>query len=400
MANLLDTFLGNPDQTQALGLLGAGMMNGGFSRGAPMAMQYLSEAPQRRRQGLLQEMQMAEAQQKMEDAQRQRQFMQNLPEGGNPMLRQAAMAGVISPADYIKSTLPKGLEFGKINPGDYTPESLQAAQATGDHTKLVPVRKLELGPGGQAYNPWMIQPGTVMNDPQKPFMIGPGGALVPNQPVQDYQLRKARAGASNVSVTTKQETEEAKSVGKFFGDNYADVQKSGLTAQSSINRIDRLGQLLDGVDTGKFAPLGVEVAKGAQAFGLNIDPKLSNKEAAIALSSEMALQLRNPYGGAGMPGAMSDADRNFLAGMVPGIEKTPEGRKAIMQTARKLAQRDMEVARMARTYRQKNGSINEGFYDELARHSEANPLFGGASPRAGQAAANPAIDDLVKKYAR
>jgi hypothetical protein len=46
-----------------------------------------------------------------------------------------------------------------------------------------------------------------------------------------------------------------------------------------------------------------------------------------------------------------------------------------MDSARKLAQRDIEVARLAREYRKKNGSINEGFYDELARFSESKPLF-------------------------
>jgi hypothetical protein len=193
---------------------------------------------------------------------------------------------------------------------------------------------------------------------------------------EQFQREMKRAGASNVSVNTRQETEEAKTVGKFFGDDYAKVQQSGFTAQSSVNRLGRLEQLLDGVDTGKFAPLGLEVAKAAKAAGLNIDDKLSNKEAAVALSSEIALQLRNPAGGAGMPGAMSDADRNFLSGMVPGIEKTPEGRKLIIETGKKLAKRDIEVARLARDYRKQNGSIDEGFYDGLSEYSAKNPLFG------------------------
>jgi hypothetical protein len=116
---------------------------------------------------------------------------------------------------------------------------------------------------------------------------------------------------------------------------------------------------------------------------------MQNKEAAQALSSEIALQLRNPSGGAGMPGAMSDADRQFLANMVPGLATTPEGRKLMIETATKLAQRDKEVAAMARKYRQKKGNIDEGFYDELAQFSSAKPLFGKSDG---------GVDALVEKY--
>lgn len=183
------------------------------------------------------------------------------------------------------------------------------------------------------------------------------------------------APAPSAVVNLKQETEEAKATGKFFGEAFADIQKSGFTAQSKINQYDRLGQLLEGVNTGKFTPTGLEVAKAASSLGLNIDPNMSNKEAANALSGEIALSLRNPSGGAGMPGAMSDADRQFLVNMVPGLATTPEGRALMIDTAKKMAKRDIDVARMARSYRQKYGTINEGFYDELAKFSEANPLF-------------------------
>ncbi|MBD2222702.1 hypothetical protein H6G33_37925 [Calothrix sp. FACHB-1219] len=185
----------------------------------------------------------------------------------------------------------------------------------------------------------------------------------------------SHAPAANTNVVLKQEGEEAKSVGKFFGDAYASMQNAGFSAQSKVNRYDRLGQLLDGVNTGKFTSAGLEVAKAANALGFTLDPNMANKEAAQALSSEIALELRNPAGGAGMPGALSDTDRQFLVSMVPGLASTPEGRTLMLETSKKIAKRDMDVARMAREYRKRNGSIDEGFYDELARFSTANPLF-------------------------
>lgn len=196
----------------------------------------------------------------------------------------------------------------------------------------------------------------------------------------------SHAPAANTNVLLKQEGEEAKSVGKFFGDAYANIQNAGFSAQSKVSRYNRLGELLEGVNTGKFSAAGLELAKAGQSLGFNIDPNIGNKEAAQALSSEIALELRNPSGGAGMPGAMSDKDREFLASMVPGLATTPQGRKQMLETGQKLAQRDMQVAKMAREYRKRNGTIDEGFYDELARYSEQNPLFKQSAPAQSPAA--------------
>lgn len=340
-----------------------------------------------------------EQQKAQQEEQRKRQFLGTLP-APDPSNQAAAImhrgvqAGAIPIGDYLKTVTPKTLEFGKVDPKDYTPESLREASATGDYTKLVPVRKMEVV-GNRAVNLYDTKPGTVFDqvDPNKPFALV-GGQMVPNSSYQNYELNKARAGAARNTLINQTEREESKAIGKFFGESFAKSQEAGLGAQGQLNRLGRLEQLLEGVDTGKFAPLGLEVSKTAQSLGLNIDPKLSNKEAAVALSGEIALQLRNPSGGAGMPGAMSDQDRNFLTGMVPGIEKTPEGRKLIIETGKKLAQRDVDVARLARQYRQKKGTIDEGFYDELAKFSAANPLF--KAPAAAPQSSN--VDALLKKY--
>jgi len=193
----------------------------------------------------------------------------------------------------------------------------------------------------------------------------------------------APAAVTNVNMT--QEKEESKAVGKGFGEQYNDLQKSGLDAGGKIARFSRLEQLLAGVTTGKFTPTTTQIAAAAESVGLNIDPSLPAKQAAEALSNEIALQLRNPSGGAGMPGALSDKDREFLVGMTPGLAKTAEGNQMIIDSAKKLAKRDQDVARIAREYRKKNGTLDEGFYDELQRFSEANQLFegGGAAKPAG-----------------
>lgn len=210
--------------------------------------------------------------------------------------------------------------------------------------------------------------------------VAVGGQKMPeilNPAVQKARLEVAAAGKPSMStqVTMKQEGEEAKTVGKFFGENYADIQKAGFNAPSKIARADRLNQLLENVDTGKLTPAGTELAAYAESAGFKIDKNLGNKQAAQALANEMALELRNPAGGAGMPGALSDSDRNFLTSMTPGLSTSPEGRKQITETMQKMAKRDQEVAKLARDYRTKNGSIDEGFYNQMRAYSDSHPLF-------------------------
>ncbi len=140
-------------------------------------------------------------------------------------------------------------------------------------------------------------------------------------------------------------------------------------------KYDRMDQLLSGIQTGKIVPAMTNIQSIADSLGISVDKTLPAKQAFQALSGEVALSLRNPSDGAGMPGALSDRDLSFLQSMTPDLGKTTEGNKLIIQTARKLAKRDQDVAKMAREYRKKNGQFDEGFFDQLAAYSEKNQLF-------------------------
>lgn len=182
----------------------------------------------------------------------------------------------------------------------------------------------------------------------------------------------------------KQEGAESATVGKGFGEQYLDIQKTGLQAPGKVAKYARLGSLIEGVNTGKLTPLGTDIAATAASLGFNIDKKLGNKQAAEALSNSIALELRSTSEGGGMPGAMSDADREYLKAMVPNIGKTPEANKLMIEAATKIAQRQQEVARLARDYRTRHGHIDEGFYNDLQTYSDSHPLFSGAAPASNQ----------------
>lgn len=281
----------------------------------------------------------------------------------------------------LRQTLVKDTPFGKVDPKDYTPESIARFSMTRNFADLQPRTKMEVV-NGVAVNPYQLAPGQVLpQDPNQPFQIGPDGRTpVPNTPFQQYRERVAAAGAARNSQTTvlKQEGKEAETVGKFFGDAYANIQTAGFNASSKIAKLDRLDKLLaGGVNTGKFAPALKEIAGAAESLGIKIDPNLGAAQAFEAIANEMALAARDPSSGAGMPGAMSDADRRFLTDTVPGLTKTREGNRLIIEATRRLVKRDQDVARLARDYRKKRGAIDEGFYDVLADFSARTPLFDG-----------------------
>lgn len=200
------------------------------------------------------------------------------------------------------------------------------------------------------------------------------------------------------TVIMKEENEESKTVGKFHGELYGKLQQSGLDAQSKLGQLARMKQMLVGYNTGKLTPTLKDLAAWGQSFGITLDSKLGEKEAVESLTNGLAMAARNPSGGAGMPGAMSDADRVFLQNTVPGLSKSKNGNVLIIETMRRLARRDIEVAQFAAKYRAAKGHIDTDFAIELQKWADANPLF---ADMAGGATAPSApdpkrVDELVR----
>jgi hypothetical protein len=305
------------------------------------------------------------------------------------------MAGVRDQATYEQAKQVAaqqfGPEFAARIPAQYDPAVIAQAQQQAMSVK----ERLEQEWKAKGYDLDVRKQGeveranvtrerqTAANDIMTPD--GKGG-FITNRPLIGAKASIAKAGATSVSVNATQEKEESKAVGKFLGEQYADIQKAGIGAQTKLDRAGRMEQLLEKINTGKFEGAKKEAAAVGQAFGITIDPNLGDKEAFEALSNQLALEARNPSGGAGMPGAMSDKDREFLVQITPNLTKTPDGNRKIIETAKKLAKRDADVARLAREYRNKSGTLDEGFFEELRQYSNANPLFAdkpAGAPKAG-----------------
>lgn len=187
--------------------------------------------------------------------------------------------------------------------------------------------------------------------------------------------------------TTAQETADAaakaglvksaEATAADVADTRKTIMNSAFSAPSSIAKYQQLGKLLQDVDGGTLTATGTNIASTMNSLGFKIDKNLPNKEAAASLGNEMALELRSPANGAGMPGALSDKDREFLVGMVPNAGQTTQGRQMLIQSKIAVLQRQQQVATFARNYEKKYGRLDNGFFDQMQAWSNANPLFGG-----------------------
>lgn len=195
--------------------------------------------------------------------------------------------------------------------------------------------------------------------------------------------------AQSINLNQKQESASETAIGKGLGEQFNNIQQRGLAAGDEINTYDRLESLLDGVHSGKLKPTMIQIAAIADSLGLKIDDKLGPEQAAEALTNELALKLRDPSGGAGMPGALSNSDREYLKQMAPGLGKTAEGNALMMETGRKLAYRKMEIAELAEKYYEKHGKLDIGLYKEIRDYANSHPLFPKKAAAAAPAAKAP-----------
>lgn len=205
----------------------------------------------------------------------------------------------------------------------------------------------------------------------------------------DYKTAVKKAGAINIKneVNSGEKAYDA-ATGKGLAEANIDIIKGASTARTNLANLDRLEQALSDpkVYQGTGADTVLKLRKLAQSVGFNVEG-VADAEVAQSISNQMALNARNPAGGAGMPGAMSDADRVYLREMQPGIDKTSTGNKRMIEVNRKLNQRSIDIENLRQQYIRKNKRLDEGFYREVADFANANPLFSG-TPQAPSAPSN------------
>lgn len=207
----------------------------------------------------------------------------------------------------------------------------------------------------------------------------------------------ARSRTAGIPLQSDEQKAYGQARAKDFASQASGMADQGNKAASMSRQLSELERLYQDPNITKGA--AAESISGlknlASSFGIDVKG-LGGEQAVQAITNKMALDLRSTGEGGGMPGAMSDADRNFLANMTPNLSKSPDGRKKIIETTRKMAQRQMDIARMATAYEQKNGQIDVGFQKEVQDYANANPLF--TSNATGVPQLSPEAQAIIRKY--
>lgn len=204
----------------------------------------------------------------------------------------------------------------------------------------------------------------------------------PNDPkIREYDARIAALGRGQHQSAY----DEAQD--KNFAKLDNDIFERAQSAAANQAQINKLGQLVQegATDQGKWASSLVEVRKAMNALGIT-GSDTSPVEVMQALGNKLALELRNPTQGAGMPGSLSDSDRNFLASMVANPDHSFQANVRLLDIYSRMNQRAIDIENQRRQYVKEHGRIDEGFRDQLSDFAIKNPIFGDATPQSSPAA--------------
>lgn len=368
MAGLLDSFFGNADQTQALGLLGAGLMAGNAPQGFMAAQGLLADAPRRRMQEQLMQAQIAETMAQAEErktlaAQRQAEAarLAGIQQGLPNVFRQPGFTGgapvpqTFGGSDVPMFSKPMGVSPMQATPGGFDvqealrlrmkPEEITAYAGLSNIGRPKVARTVEVddGKGGKATMqlddfgqpvgsalPSYIAPTQVdrggsvdfvrpvaglsvgkTGNPFSDLLLSDGqGGMRTNAPLVGAKRSIAAAGAPQVNVNTDK---------SYFGNVAEGMAKNDVAlidaARSAPDRIAsalRVKEILSkNPITGTGAEARLSVHRALATAGLVDAKDVANTE---VLASTLASQTLDAIksSGLGSGQGFTDKDRAFL----------------------------------------------------------------------------------------
>jgi hypothetical protein len=213
------------------------------------------------------------------------------------------------------------------------------------------------------------------------------------------QIDLRAASRPQVTVDQRSENKFAEESAKLFAKKYDELSSQAANAQQMLGMYDVAEQALaSGVRTGFGAEAELDLRRMAQSMGIGDADKIAGGELIRAIQNRMALTMRSPDGGMGMPGALSDRDIKFLKDSQIGIDRSEEGNRRMLKAFRAMENRKIQLSQLADEYIQRNGKLDAGFNREVREWAKNNPLFTPDmfAPRKPQGQRS--IDDLLKQY--
>ena len=213
-----------------------------------------------------------------------------------------------------------------------------------------------------------------------------GAADIFNKRGVTTQAPGAPQTQGELSQQRKQEVEAGIDIGK---NTYKKITESLPTLDQGINNLELVSGLLErGVPTGKVTNATLPVRQWAKQLHLLTDEaadQVGDQELLTSVQNRMAMILRNPESGGGLPGSASDRDVQFLKDAVPSLEKTPAGNRLITLTALAVMKRERQLASATGEYLTQGGSYQK-LSSFTTKWRDENPLL--ARPKSPEDAQN------------
>lgn len=308
-------------------------------------------------------------------------------------------AGVTAPSYDISRVQPQLMALGA--PGIAKLKQLQEAQAL-LQPKTVTIKEGEtlysvpttpgapykpVVTGGEKPTPFTGEMANAANvlyrttDPQKIFArFGQEGLNAVEKKAIELAAEKRPVTNITAPVTI--------SMQKGFGENLTETitsnQRAGRAAASTLSTVDNMKMLLDeGVRTGFGQETLLKLGQAGQLFDPNFNTKgLAGQEAFQAFATQIVLPQVKQLGA-----NPTDTDLKFIVSGSPGLAKTVEGNKLLLDTLTLKLQREQDLARFSNQWLAANSRIvktdpieaQAKYNTDLEAYTQTSPLYGPAA---------------------
>lgn len=274
------------------------------------------------------------------------QMLANVPPQVSKQYIDANIAASMTNADRLARDKE---EFDRLYPGEYG-KAIHAQEQFRKRTADMERESREMGRGGvnaagEIVAPEIQTEPTVtpfdpliarmaQGDENQPFLRGKTGKIVPNQPVQDFQTAKAKAGATKVEVGVNAYEKE---LNKRDAEAVADARKGAEQAAGAASDARAIAQILKGQNSGKWTEM--QAALGQWLPGSQYANVTSVVGLADAIRGRAGPSMRIPGSG-----AMSDFETKQLMGIFPQLIQSDAGRDLTARVLERVAERQAIAA--------------------------------------------------------
>lgn len=233
--------------------------------------------------------------------------------------------------------------FGKVDPDKFTPESLALFQETGNYKDLVQLPKDKVK----------------FSDPY-PMQGADGKQILVQRNLDTGQIepidKASRVSVSATSGMPPQEVEFQKEIGKEDAKAIVEARKLRAAAIGELSGLNTMAERnAQGVTSGSFASGRVGVANFFNTIGLlgsQDVQKLANSEVYSKSAGDLVLAKIKALGS-----NPSNADREFVARIVPQLENSPQARAELISYLQKRANDVIKETNSLENYARKNKGL-------------------------------------------